>query len=44
MVCLYLKVITVYPMFTEEYRVYTKKNAFSCQIYENKGSVLEIPS
>jgi hypothetical protein len=32
------------PLFTTEYRVYTPKNAFSCQIYENKGSVLEIPS
>jgi len=31
-------------MFTTEYWVYTPKNAFSCQIYENKGFALEIPS
>jgi hypothetical protein len=29
---------------TEEYRVYTPKNVFSGQIYENKGTVSEIPS
>jgi hypothetical protein len=29
---------------TEEYRVYTPKNVFSGQIYENKGNVFEIPS
>jgi len=40
----YLLVIKDRRMLTDTYRVYTAKNAFFCQIYENKGTVLEIPS
>jgi len=30
-------------VFTVEYRIYTPQNTFPCQIYENKGAVLQIP-